>query len=106
MAVSPNPASGANAAPRPTPISPRGGRSGADVATTPAMASPYGVVADSSGNFYVAAFGTNRSRVVDPTGKISTKTGDGNLGFAGAGGPANKVEMNGPTAVAIDGSGN
>jgi trimeric autotransporter adhesin len=82
------------------------GLAGDDVATKLAMVSPFGVVADSSGNFYIAEFGTNRIRVVDTNGKISTKIGDGNLGFAGDGGPANKVEMNGPTSVAIDSSGN
>ena len=83
------------------------GLSGDDTATKLAMSAPFGVVADSSGNFYIAEFGTNRIRRVDATsGKITTAIGDGNQGFAGDGGPANKVQMNGPTGIAIDGSGN
>ena len=43
---------------------------------------------------------------VDATGKITTAIGDGIQGFAGDGGPANKVEMSLPTGVAVDSSGN
>jgi uncharacterized protein (TIGR03437 family) len=80
--------------------------SGDDTATTLTMISPFGVTADSSGNVFIAEFGTNRIRKIDTNGKITTAIGDGNQGFAGDGGPANKVQMSGPTAVAIDGSGN
>src|SRR5262249_57736130 len=45
-------------------------------------------------------------RKIDYYGKITTAIGDGNRGFAGDGGPSDKVEMNQPTAVALDGSGN
>jgi len=71
-----------------------------------AKVSPFGVVADSQGNFYIAELGTNRIRKVDTSGKITTAIGDGNQGFAGDGGPPNKVQMSGPTSVALDGSGN
>jgi uncharacterized protein (TIGR03437 family) len=79
---------------------------GDDIATKLAMISPYGVTVDSSGIIYIAEYGTNRIRKIDSTGKITTAIGDGNQGFAGDGGPANKVEMSGPTAVAVDGAGN
>ena len=82
------------------------GTSGDDVATTLAMSSPFGVAVDSSGNLYVAEFGTNRIRKIDTSGKITTAIGDGIQGFAGDGGPANKVEMSLPTSVAVDSSGN
>jgi uncharacterized protein (TIGR03437 family) len=83
------------------------GLSGDDTATKLAMSAPFGVAADSTGNFYIAEFGTNRIRRVDKaSGKITTAIGNGNLGFAGDGGAPDKVEMNGPTAVALDGSGN
>src|SRR5207247_213376 len=82
------------------------GLAGDDVATKLAMVSPFGVAADSQGNIYIAEFGTNRIRKVDSKGNITTAIGDGNQGFAGDGGPANKVQMNGPTSVALDGSGN
>jgi trimeric autotransporter adhesin len=83
------------------------GLSGDDTATSLAMSAPFGVTADSNGNFYIAEFGTNRIRKVDKaSGKITTAIGNGNLGFGGDGGAPDKVEMNGPTAVALDGSGN
>jgi uncharacterized protein (TIGR03437 family) len=82
------------------------GLAGDDVALKLPMVSPFGVTADSQGNIYIAELGTNRIRKVDSAGKITTAIGDGNLGFAGDGGPANKVQMNSPTSVALDGSGN
>ncbi len=80
--------------------------SGDGVATTLTMLSPFSVAADSSGNVYVAEFGTNRIRKVDSSGNITTAIGDGNQGFAGDGGPPSKVEMTLPTGVAVDSSGN
>src|ERR1017187_4986606 len=80
--------------------------SGDGVANTLAMLAPFGVTADSSGNLYVAESGTYRIRKIDTAGNITTAIGDGNQGFAGDGGPANKVEMSGPTSVALDSSGN
>jgi uncharacterized protein (TIGR03437 family) len=80
--------------------------SGDGVAAKLSMISPFGVTADSSGNIYIAEYGTNRIRKLDTSGNITTAIGDGNQGFAGDGGPQNKVEMSGPTAVAVDGSGN
>jgi len=79
---------------------------GDGTATTLSMISPFGVTADGSGNIYVAEYGTNRIRKIDTSGNITTAIGDGNQGFAGDGGPANKVEMSGPTGVGVDGSGN
>jgi uncharacterized protein (TIGR03437 family) len=82
------------------------GISGDDVATTLAMIAPFDVAVDSSGNVYVAEYGSNRIRKIDTSGKITTAIGDGNQGFAGDNGPPNKVEMNLPTSVAVDSSGN
>jgi uncharacterized protein (TIGR03437 family) len=82
------------------------GLSGDGTATTLAMLSPFGVTADSSGNLYVAESATNRIRKIDTTGNITTAVGDGNQGYAGDGGPPNKVEMSVPTSVALDSSGN
>jgi uncharacterized protein (TIGR03437 family) len=82
------------------------GLAGDGVATSLPMLSPFGVTSDSSGNIYVAEFGTNRIRKIDTSGNITTAIGDGTQGFAGDGGPANKVEMSLPTGVQIDSSGN
>ncbi len=79
---------------------------GDGVATTLAMIAPFSVAADSSGNIYMAEFGTNRIRKLDTSGNITTAIGDGNQGFAGDGGPPNKVEMTLPTGLAVDSSGN
>src|SRR5205823_2421458 len=67
--------------------------SGDDVATTLPMISPFGVAVDSTGNIFIAEYGTNRIRKVDTSGKITTAIGDGIQGFAGDGGPPDKVEM-------------
>ncbi len=82
------------------------GISGDDVAIKLPMLSPFGVSADSSGNIYIAEYGSNRIRKVDTTGKITTAIGDGTQGYAGDGGPANKVEMSLPSSVQVDSSGN
>jgi len=82
------------------------GISGDDVATTLAMVAPFGVAVDSAGNVYVAEYGSNRIRKIDTSGKITTAVGDGSQGFAGDGGAPNKVEMNLPTSVVADSSGN
>lgn len=82
------------------------GLSGDGTAISLSMLAPFSVAADSSGNIYAAEFGTNRIRKLDTKGNITTAIGDGNQGFAGDGGPPNKVEMNLPTGVAVDPSGN
>src|ERR1017187_676138 len=61
------------------------GLSGDGTANTLPMLAPFGVAADSSGNIYVAEFGTNRIRKLDTKGNITTAIGDGNQGFAGDG---------------------
>ena len=82
------------------------GLSGDGVATTLSMLSPFSVAADSSGNVFVAEFGTNRIRKIDSSGNITTAIGDGNQGFAGDGGAPSKVEMTLPTSAVVDASGN
>jgi uncharacterized protein (TIGR03437 family) len=55
---------------------------------------------------YVAEYGSSRIRKIDTAGKITTAIGDGTQGFAGDGGPPNKVQMSLPTSVVADSSGN
>jgi sugar lactone lactonase YvrE len=55
------------------------------------------VVAGSTGTFYSQAM---------TAGGIYTVAGDGTAGYSGDGGPATAAELDGPQAVAVDGSGN
>ena len=79
-----------------------GGDSGAAVAAQ--LNAPYGVAPDGSGNLYIADFGNNRIRKVDPAGTITTVAGGGSS--LGDGGMATAARLSGPAGVAPDGAGN
>ena len=72
----------------------------------------HGVDLDASGNIYLASSNANLIRKVNTSGIISTIAGDtnlvvtGNAGYSGDGGPATAAELQNPTDVVIDGSGN
>ncbi len=71
---------------------------------------PSGVVADGAGDIYIADQLNNRIRKVDRGGIISTVVGNGkNCGLTGCqlgdGGQALQASLDGPTGVAVDGSG-
>jgi hypothetical protein len=81
------------------------------------LAAPTGVVLDGSGNLLVADSGNQRVRVVAGAtgtfwgqsmtqGDIYTVAGDGTEGSSGDGGPATAAELDQPTALALDPSGN
>jgi uncharacterized protein (TIGR03437 family) len=70
------------------------------------LATPYAVALDISDNIYVADYGNSRIREVTTGGTISTVTGTGTAGYSGDGGPAVTAQVNTPTGVAVDGSGN
>ena len=67
---------------------------------------PADVAADGSGNIYIADTSNNRIRKVDASGYMSTVAGTGTAGYSGDGGQAASAALNGPQAVALDGSGN
>ena len=67
---------------------------------------PRGVAVDSSGNVYVADTFNNVIRVILPTGQIATVAGNGSKGYSGDGGSAVNAELNFPTSITIDSSGN
>ncbi len=75
-------------------------------ATAAQLRSPAGVAVDGSGNIYIADYSNSRIRKVDAsTGKISTIAGTGTAGYNGDGG-ATSAQLNGPSGMTADGSGN
>lgn len=62
-----------------------------------------GVLADRSGNFYIADTGNKRVRKVDSTGKITTYAGNGSFGNTGSGGPATSASIGQPEGLLLSG---
>ena len=74
-------------------------------ATSAQLSSPYGVAVDAGGTVYVADYGNQRIRAISPAGVIRTVAGTGTAGYGGDGAAATAAQFNGPTGVAVDGSG-
>lgn len=76
------------------------------------LSSPSGLAFDSAGNLYIADSGNNVIRLVygphssQILDNIATFAGNSTPDFAGDGGPALSAEMNHPTAIMFDHSGN
>ena len=75
-------------------------------ATAAELYNAYSVAVDGSGNIYIADYGIGRIRKVNTSGIITTIAGNGIFGYSGDGGAATAAELNGPSGVAVDGSGN
>ena len=75
-------------------------------ATKATLFTPISLVLDSSGNIYLVENGDSRIRKIDTKNVITTIAGTGQSGFAGDGGSATNAQMNSPTGIGIDGSGN
>lgn len=84
----------------------RGSSGDGGLAVNAQLNSPYGVVADASGNVYIADSGNNRVRKISPNGVISTVAGTGTSGYSGDGGSASSAQLSGSRGVALDASGN
>ncbi|MBK5292535.1 MAG: hypothetical protein JJE04_12775 [Acidobacteriia bacterium] len=67
---------------------------------------PMGVAVDGTGNLLIADQINGRIRKVTPEGAISTVAGKLTRGFSGDGAAATSAELNNPTAVSFDASGN
>lgn len=74
-------------------------------ATAAQLFQPAGIAVDSSGNIYIADAGNHRVRKVS-NGTITTYAGTGTAGFTGDGKAASSAQLNNPTGVALDSSGN
>lgn len=76
-------------------------------ATSAQLRDPVGVAIDGSGNLYIADQSDERVRKVNAsTGVITTVAGTGSYGYSGDGGPATSAQLNFPSGVAKDASGN
>lgn len=82
------------------------GFSGDGGAATSANLQNLGVAVDGGGNLYIADYGNQRVRRVDPTGTITTIAGTGAFSFSGDGGPATACTFRSPYNVATEASGN
>ena len=71
-----------------------------------ALLAPISVAVDSTGNLYIVENGDSRIRKVDTKLNINTIVGTGTNGFGGDGSDATKAQMNSPTGIAVDSSGN
>src|SRR5271157_2889064 len=79
----------------------------AGAATKAELNTPSGVFLDSSGNIFIADSGNNVIReVVAATGNIQTVAGNTTAGLSGDNGPATSAELNNPSGVFVDNSGN
>ena len=75
-------------------------------ATDAQLNNPQCVALDDSGNVYVADMGNNRIRRINTSGIITTFAGTGTGGFNGDTIAATTAQLNSPTAVNVDRSGN
>jgi uncharacterized protein (TIGR03437 family) len=74
-------------------------------ATSAELATPVRIILDSSGKIYIADGVNDRIRVIS-SGTINTIAGDGTYGYTGDTAAATKAELNDPTGMAFDSSGN
>jgi Secretion system C-terminal sorting domain/NHL repeat len=75
-------------------------------ATAARVQYPLGVACDGMGNVFIADYGNNRIRRINPAGIIDTIAGSPIFGFTGDGGPAIVARLYYPMAIATDVSGN
>lgn len=68
--------------------------------------SPFGVLPDAKGGFWVSDVDGHTVRYVDADGIVRRVAGTGTRGYSGDGGPAVDAQLDGPTRMALDGAGN
>jgi hypothetical protein len=67
--------------------------------------SPYAVLPDGAGGFWVSDVDGHTIRYVDAGGIVSRVAGDATRGYSGDGGAATAAQLNGPTKMAFDAAG-
>ena len=77
-----------------------------DAATNAQLSQPYGVTVDAYGNLFIADNYNNVIRKVETNGIITTVAGNGTTGYSGDGGTANNAQLNQPSGVIVDATGN
>ena len=70
------------------------------------LAWPAGLALDGAGNLFIGDNANHRVRKVSPEGIISTVAGTGSAGYSGDDGAAANAQLNWPTGLAADSSGN
>ena len=76
-------------------------------ATSATLLGPRGIVVDTTGNVYIADEANHRIRKATiSTGIISTIAGTGTASYSGDGSQATSANLNTPTGVVVDSSGN
>ncbi len=75
-------------------------------ATAAALNTPFSVAMDAGGNFYFCDISNHRVRKINTSGIITTIAGDGVPSTTGDGGPATAAEVNNPSGICVDPSGN
>lgn len=70
------------------------------------LSTPFGVLPDDEGGFYIADVDAHVVRYVDAGGMISTVAGTGERGYDGDGGPGTQARLAGPSRLARDADGN
>ncbi len=75
-------------------------------ATDAMLNAPIGIVTDHLGNVYVSDAGDAQIQKITPDGKLYTVVGNGTTGYLGDGGAATAAELNDPTMICFDNSGN
>jgi sugar lactone lactonase YvrE len=83
-----------------------GGGSGDGNGTNASLAAPNDIIKDSSGNLIIADEVHNRIRKVDTAMNVTTWVGNGSAGVSADGTALSNTQMNAPTSVALDPSGN
>ena len=75
-------------------------------ATSAQLHGPTGVTVDNNGNLYIVDPNNRKIRMVTSTGIMTTFAGTGVAGSSGDGGKATSAQLNGPSGVGTDSSGN